>query len=751
MPVVSAVAAAVAAALAGCHPTGSAVPDLVYPALLAALFTLAAPLAPRAVMLVVAAAVVAPSRGWLLIPAGAALLGAFGAVIPRRSPPWAAALIGAVDIEVVLRWPSIGFQGLTALLAAAVVLAVLVSALITLPARHRRPALWAGAGVVAGALVLGVPALVAIGLARPSVEGGATAARTAISDLQAVRSGAAQSDLRRAETAFAAAHRLAGAWWTAGADLVPVLAQQHRAVADLTGAGQRLSVTGVRDAGAIDFHDLKGTAGGINLAAVEALQRPVDEMAAATTDTLAVAQHVRSGWLLPQIAAPLDRFSTELAKESRTLSLADQAVHQVPGLLGADGPRRYLVAFMTPAETRGLGGFLGAYAELSVAGGRISVVRSGLPNALVNPGHPPHLTGPADYLARYGAFKPQLHLEDVTYSPDFQADARVLADLYPQVGGDHVDGVLILDPYSLAALLRFTGPIQVSGFPVALDASNAADILIRQQYIFTPPGDESARHQLLQTALTVGFKRLMSIPLPSPRVLADTLGPEVRQGRLLFWTTAPSYHPFLNRLGVDGDFPPVPAHGSLLAVTLANAGNNKLDAYLSENTADHLTYDPSTGAVQEQVSLTLHNSGSATLPQYVAGSYSGSGLPPGTDLTWLSVYSPGRLTGASLDGRPLGFEPGVPELGVTAHSTFVRIPPLATVHIDLQFTRRLPPGTSLSTALWLQPLTTAPTTTVTVTGTAGWTVSPSTPATWTAGPTQVQEHSWHFRRSTKSR
>ena len=31
------------------------------------------------------------------------------------------------------------------------------------------------------------------------------------------------------------------------------------------------------------------------------------------------------------------------------------------------------------------------------------------------------------------------------------------------MGGDHIDGVLVVDPYALAALLHFTGPIDVTG------------------------------------------------------------------------------------------------------------------------------------------------------------------------------------------------------------------------------------------------------------------------------------------------
>ena len=41
-------------------------------------------------------------------------------------------------------------------------------------------------------------------------------------------------------------------------------------------------------------------------------------------------------------------------------------------MLGADGPRTYLVLFTTPSESRGLGGFVGSYAELTVDDGQLA-------------------------------------------------------------------------------------------------------------------------------------------------------------------------------------------------------------------------------------------------------------------------------------------------------------------------------------------------------------------------------------------
>jgi hypothetical protein len=89
------------------------------------------------------------SRGWLSVPAGVVLVVAFAAVLAPRSYRRIGALIGAVSIQVILRWPPLGFHGATVLLAALAVAPVLISAWRTLRSRQRTLTL-AGAGALVG-------------------------------------------------------------------------------------------------------------------------------------------------------------------------------------------------------------------------------------------------------------------------------------------------------------------------------------------------------------------------------------------------------------------------------------------------------------------------------------------------------------------------------------------------------------------------------------------------------------------------
>jgi hypothetical protein len=604
-------------------------------------------------------------------------------------------------------------------------------------------------GLSGAALILTGPSLLPAVTARSSAEAGQALARSALTDIRNGNAPATAATLRTAEADLAAAHAKTDAWWTWGGDLVPIVAQQHRAIADLTGSGQRLAGTGATEVEHVDLRAFRASQGQVNLAAVQALRLPLQDLSNQISSALAVARRTRSGWLIPELSDPIARLSTDLSKAQASVSLALEATRDAPDLLGADRVRHYLVVFMTPAEARGLGGFLGAYAELSADQGRITLIRTGRPVDLETSADPPTLKAPADYVARYGAFRPQDHVEDVGYSPDFPTVTSVLAGLYPQLGGDHIDGVLALDPYALAALLRFTGPISIPGFPTPLDQYSAADVLLRQQYLVATPNGEAGRHDLLQAALSVGFQRLTHISLPSPSDVGAALGPVVQQGRLMFWSTSASSHPLLQQLGLTGAFPTISPHSKdLFAFTLANAANNKIDAYLYQDAEDRVTFDPADGAVTAEATLRLHNTASTGLPPYVIGSFGGSGLPAGTNLTWLSIYSPLELTSATVDGKPLRMGSGVSELGVTAYSAFVPIPAMSEVVVQLSFRGRVQPGPSFMTTVRTQPLSNPTRTSISLAVTAGWQVAtPST--TWTAGSQEIQSHEWKIRKSAK--
>ena len=551
------VAAAVGGALAGCHPTGTPVLDPIYAAAFAAAVTWAAARASQGTLLWLGVLTVVMSRGWLVVPALAALLLAFAGVWPRRPNAILGALTGALAVQVVLRWPPMGFHGATALVAVAATGPCLLGAVRTLsaPARRRvrrvdlRPDRAGDCRVHPGRAwphCWPIPKSARGSRRRRAPWGRSGPARP--------RSGAAQ--LQAASTDFASAASRTDSWWTAAARLVPVVAQQRQAMGQASAVARDVTATAADQASGIDYQQLRYSDGQLDLDRVDALAGPIGIVSDQLTAATAQLRSLQSGWLIGPVESRLDQLDAKVFRAQASASLAAQVVQAAPSLLGGDGVRHYFIAFMTPAESRGLDGLIASYGELTADQGRLTLTVSGdishLNKALPKGGG--HLTGPADYLARYGAFDPQKLFQDVSYAPDLPTVANVIQQLYPQAGGDPIDGVLALDPYGLADLIGLTGPIDVPGLG-RLTAANTASELLQGQYAAFTESQQRVAHDYDQDALKIEFHRLTTGSLPGPRTLSDALEPDVRQGSIGFWSFDKADQPLLSRLGLAGAFP----------------------------------------------------------------------------------------------------------------------------------------------------------------------------------------------------
>ncbi len=107
------------------------------------------------------------------------------------------------------------------------------------------------------------------------------------------------------------------------------------------------------------------------------------------------------------------------------------------------------------------------------------------------------------------------------------------------------------------------------------------------------------------------------------------------------------------------------------------------------------------------LTVALHNEAPASgLPRDVLGSYPGRRLPTGTNRTWLSIYTPFGLAGATtLHGAPLSVS-STPELGVSAYSAYINVPAGDTVTLVLNLVGHVPAGANYTMAVRLQPMST---------------------------------------------
>lgn len=715
--VVIAVAGALAAALASGAPSGLAPANAVFRAVGAGLVTVAAARGRRWAGLVLAATAFAVAHQWQLVPAGAALLSSFVMTTRRVRLPLLGAAVGAVSFQVLLRQQPYAFHGASSLMGAAAVLPVVISAhrrsRSSARQRHRR--------ILTGLAGLAMVATAAFGaaliLARRDLETGASQARAA---LDAARSGdatTAQARLRGAGTALRHSASLTGSWWAAAARAVPLVGQQAEAVSLITTEGRNVVRSARASAAVGDYERLKYRSGRFDVSRLRELRRPLADSAATLARADRQLRRLDRSWLIGPLRSRIDEFGRDVARAVPEAHVASSVVTLAPGLLGADGPRHYFVAFITPAELRGAGGFIGNYGELTAANGRVRLTRSGPIRDLVNGAAKGRrrLQGPADYLRRYGEFNPADYFQDLTFSPHFPFDADAIEQLYPQSGGTRIDGVISVDPFALAALLRFTGPISVPGLDVALTPANAADILLRQQYVRF--ADNAARKDLLVEASRITFEKLTTGSLPAPQELARVLGPMVDQRRIMLHSTRAAEQRLFRDLHAEGALPSADG-GDVLSIASDNSGNNKIDTFLHRDVDYEATIDPATGAVGAAVTVSVRNDAPASgLPGIVIGN--SANLPAGTNLMSLSIYSPLELRDATIDGRPLGLLSDR-EAGLRVYTVRLRIPAGTAQTIRLHLAGGLDLRRGYRFVASPQPVANPDTLTISVRATPGW-------------------------------
>jgi hypothetical protein len=709
--------AAIVAAIDAPAVTGSAGADRLWAGAYAVGLAIGASRSRRWTWLVLAAAAALGAGGAVGVAAGFVSLAAavVGTARPRAIGR-IGALVGASAAVALLRWDA-GPPWTAAAVATAAAVIVLPG-LGRMQGRRRLPPwLFSAAAVVAVGMIAwsGAEAIetrTRLDLAAGRLDAAVAAAADGHADAAAQR-------FELAAQAFGGARTSARSPALWPLRFVPVVGP-HVRVAETAGeSGRDVSRSAATTARGADVDALRLVDGRLDLDVVAAMHPLLADLSFRLASSLDAVGEADNPWLLPSVAHRLDQVTSRLRSLAHGAELGAAATEVLPDLLGGRGPRTYLVGFTTPAEARGLGGFLANYAEIEADEGQLRLVRTGPVSDLSDSLPPdPTLRGLGEYRSRYGRLRPARFPGNVTASPSFPLVAEALAQIYPQTpGGRVVDGVFIVDPQGLAGILAVTGPVAVAGLDQPLAADEAAEFLLRGQYDLAVGVDQAERKALLDDIVSATFEELTHATLPGPRTLGDTFGPLVAAGRVRGTTSSAAAAPLFAELGLDAAFP-APDGGDLLSVVTGNRGQNKLDAYLHRAIAYDVTYDPVTGEAHAQVEVRLRNEPPDGDLPYEVG-YNPFGLALGTNATRLDVYSPLALDEVTVDGHPAPVAE-TRELGLLVHGVVLDVPRDGDAVVRFSLSGTLPPGDRYRLVLVPQPLANPDDVTVRVQAPEGW-------------------------------
>ena len=682
---------------AGPAPTGSSVIDALLVFVFAALVVFAGASAPWWAGVVVAAvgAAFVPSAAALVVGV-LAMFGGLAVGLAKRSLPWSRALVAGAALQALCRLDNVAFFGFSSIVGVGLSVMLLVLGVRRRPSRERRW-MWTTLG---GLLVLVFLSLVGLAVAtasaRPELENGNRVARQGISLL-------AKGDLAGAEKSFANAAVIFGhaddsfsAPWAQPSKLLPMVAQNRNAVAALL-SGAASSMRHITAAlQGIDLEALRPHDGKIDVDVVRKLDGPIAELNVALDELDSAVRGVsESGWVVGPIRDRVAALRVDIAKQQVRGANALAVVKAAPALLGGDGKRVYFVAFLTPAEARGGGGLMGNWAELTVDDGKFTMTRFGRHTDLNVAGDPAtrRISGPANWVNHWGpyglirddGYATYAVWSNVTESPNFPDTAQVMSELYPQSGGQKVDGVISLDVSAMAGLLDIVGPVQVEGFNEPMTSSNVVQYLLKDQYL----GADSAntnRIDTLEDVAKAATDRFFNSELPSPPQLAALLAPLAAEGHLKAWAVRGDEEQIFRRANMSGALPDLQG-GDGFTFALTNGAGNKIDAYLEGDASYVVSTSPASGAVTTTATLILRNTAPAEgLPDYVIGNF--IDLPKGYSNTFVSIYSALHPTSMTVDDAPVDMTVNTDDAYQVA-GKYVKIPPGDSVKITVVFDGRL--------------------------------------------------------------
>lgn len=307
------------------------------------------------------------------------------------------------------------------------------------------------------------------------------------------------------------------------------------------------------------------------IAAIAAQVTAADAAVRVAADQLA---GVDAAALLDQVGAPVEQLREKVAAVAADTATASRAVQLLPPMLGVEGPRRYLVLVQNNAEPRATGGIAGAVLLLGVEDGRLEVLEQRAGAELAGLEQPVvELTA-----AEQDLFGPLLatDMRDVNFTPDFPRSAQIAQRIWAQEVGSQVDGVLSVDPGTLALVLGATGPVSLpSGGTLTSDDVVAR--LLNQVYLDIPsPRAQDA--YFAETAATV-FGAVASGQGDAAGAV-EALAEAARQGRLMVWSAAEAEQALLEGTVLAGELRGSAAESPVVGVFLNDSTQAKVGYYL---------------------------------------------------------------------------------------------------------------------------------------------------------------------------
>ncbi len=321
----------------------------------------------------------------------------------------------------------------------------------------------------------------------------------------------------------------------------------------------------------------------------------------------------------------------------------------LPGVLGDLAPKTYLVLFQNDKELRPTGGFLTAYALITVEGGKIISVTSDdmykLDEKIVE------RTPPTPVLAQYLKVE-ESFIRDSNLSPDFYESCQKFEWFLGKISNfPRIDGIIGIDTYFVKDILGVLGPVELSGYEEPFSSENIVYQL--ELYVNLLGRYIVGRKDLLGELMDAMMDKAFHASRDRWKPLFETALQAVGEKHVLLYLHAPEAQKLAEKYNFAGrsrDF-----DGDYLHINDCNFAGAKANLYIQETVTQDIKVAKD-GTVVKTVTINLNN------PE------PHDGWLNGTYYDWMRIYVP--QGSKLLDSSSWTAVTSSEELGKTVFTTY---------------------------------------------------------------------------------
>lgn len=390
---------------------------------------------------------------------------------------------------------------------------------------------------------------------------------------------------------------------------------------------------------------------------VSVLQAVADSLADAAPVITGANESVQGigNMKLAQLQDYVDKAKSAFSTLSSAVDAADEVAPLLPGIFGADGQtRNYLVVAENNVEIRANGGYGGAQGIISVTDGVMTIndfqpkISMGIENALP-------VTDEEEALFNYATGEMGDDSGDALFTPDFPRAASLISQMWEITYGDHVDGVVALDPVFLQYLLGVVGGTTLPDGST-MDGTNAAKVLMHD--VYWNYDDTDIQDAMFSAAASAAFDKVLGgLGGADLKTLLSAVTKGFDEGRFIAWMENADEEALVKKMGIDAALPDASdtSAAPVAGVYVNNIRGSKMDWFLDKSVSLGTAAKNADGSTSYPVSVTLSSAldpaEEDSLPWYVTGVPKGQ---PDWNVERVAVllYAPagGSITGLQTSG-----------------------------------------------------------------------------------------------------